>query len=78
MISNFKFEAATDWQIEDDSWISKVCERFYIQVSSSIEYLLWEDTTAADGCYTHHKTCNSLKQAMTECHAMAEEDVYNG
>ena len=30
MISNFKFEAATDWQIEDDSWISKVCERFYI------------------------------------------------
>jgi hypothetical protein len=78
MINNFYHSVATDWQIEDDSWISKVCEKFYIQVHSAKEYLLWEDTFDVDGCFVNHKICDSLKQAMIECHAMAEEEVYNG
>lgn len=72
--SNFKFEPSTEWQIEDNSWISKVCKNFYVQVASPTEYLLWEDTFDVDGCYTHHKTCTNLKQAMIECHAMAKID----
>lgn len=77
MTNNFYHSASTEWQLEDDSWISKVCEKFYIQVHSAKEYLLWEDRFDEDGHYVNHKICDSLEQAMIECHAMAEEDVYN-
>ncbi len=78
MQNNFYYSPSTEWQLEDNSWISKVCEKFYIQVHSATEYLLWEDTFDVDGCYVNHKTLPNLEQAMIECHAMAEEEVYNG